>query len=299
MLRRDEFGTEESESTLVPESLRAYRHFLLFEDQLWPMTADFNYPSPYRSQVPVYVHDEMGYGYGGCPCGFCIPVDYYTGDSPEISLPPFPPGGSATVFQAKCNRYSAQSMGAMAVITPYPSHAHQAPQEDCTCGFYAHYGPDGDFYAGSKWDAFRGEEHYIRRTTPSQPVPTTQVNGKNLAFALVRTVVELTGKVVLGTEGVRAEKMRIVAASLDWDKFQSAQEVRNSWDVSDPLDSTFFTTHSPMWGYADPETCDRGHNTLRAVARAYGFQAFTDTRDMHRKYPQQDISHLIPKEGAE
>src|SRR5690606_25781721 len=38
-------------------------------------------------------------------------------------------------------------------------------------------------------------------------------------YIMVRAVVELSGTIVMGSRGVRAERMRVKALAVDWDKF--------------------------------------------------------------------------------
>lgn len=64
---------------------------------------------------------------------------------------------------------------------------HPAPLSNCTCGFYACYHPD------------------------LAPYPATGV-------------VEMSGRVILGTRGMRAEKARIVAHLAMWDEFAPLRE---------------------------------------------------------------------------
>lgn len=63
--------------------------------------------------------------------------------------------------------------------------ANEHSMKNCTCGFYVGYHPTGDFYAG-----------HIDRS---------------IGKICLHAVVECYGKIVLGTKGFRAQKLRIVA----------------------------------------------------------------------------------------
>lgn len=111
---------------------------------------------------------------------------------------------------------------------------HSAPQIDCTCGFYAVYEP-----------------HHI-----------PHYNGCE-----IYAVIEASGKIVLGTRGFRAQKARIVAATLV------------------PLQVS---------RYGGSYT----HEILNGIARTYNISTFTSYDDMIAAYPPEDVSELVPKEKS-
>lgn len=98
-----------------------------------------------------------------------------------------------------------------------------APQLDCSCGFYAHYFDGTDFYPYTKW--------YPR-----------QESGWTAGKIMVRTVVELSGRIVMGHLGVRAEKLTIKALAIDWDKARESDRVSR-------YETSSFGEIYPVWEY--------------------------------------------------
>jgi len=283
MAKAEDYGTDKSEVTLVPQALRAYRHFLLYQGELWPMSADtqggFN-PYAVRSYVPrsyvppalepYYRYDDYGYKHRD------YEYEYH-----------YSPPTNARVWEAQCKIWR----DSMAVPGPHP-----APRADCRCGFYAHYEPNGDFYPSQTWDDFREDDR--RRVNPfdvtsNNPPP----------YAMVRAVVELSGTVVLGTRGVRAEKMRIVAAALDWSKWSNTSIEHSNYVVrADEMDmfGTFYGDMVSLY-YLDrrpgADTLRRGQDELNRIAHMYGFTPYYNIQTMHSAHPQPDLGDLRPKEG--
>lgn len=85
---------------------------------------------------------------------------------------------------------------------------HQAPQLNCTCGFYACYSP-----ATTQW-------------------------GQAIPFM---GVVELSGRMVLGTRGVRAERARIVASLQPYWPARAAERIKDMYP-----DVKWFRNHEDM-----------------------------------------------------
>lgn len=133
--------------------------------------------------------------------------------------------------------------------------SHISPLLNCSCGFYAHYSPQDDFYAG-----------VIDVQKLAYPTDTFRVFG----------AVEVSGRVVCGSRGVRAERMKIVAVCPDWE---------------------YFNTY---YGYIRFDyTRSSGHYkaqfmnaTLDAVKR-YGARVYEYQDDLVQDYPQPDISQLL------
>lgn len=134
---------------------------------------------------------------------------------------------------------------------------HPAPHADCRCGFYASYDPTTDFYPG-------------------------ELNGR-----MVRAVVELSGRVVMGTKGVRAERMKILAIAPDYKH------------IADPHNED----HWPHGGSQELREASVRSYKERLQKQSYGTAKFLGLRfygrpeNMHRDYPPQDVSGLIG-EGA-
>lgn len=109
---------------------------------------------------------------------------------------------------------------------------HKSPDVDCTCGIYAHYLPMESYSIGP---------------------------------AAVLGVVEASGKIVMGTKGFRAEKMKILALA--------GIGTTNKW-------------------FEFIETFDACIPVLEKYCEPLGIDMFTDVREMKAKYPQTDLSAL-------
>lgn len=84
---------------------------------------------------------------------------------------------------AKCNRQ--ETLEVYLSWTMMPIEEHSAPVQDCTCGFYA-------------WNV-----HSV-----------STVIRENLIYGYAPGIVALTGRILVGERGYRAEKARIVALGL-------------------------------------------------------------------------------------
>lgn len=314
------YNDPDAPKTLIPQALTAYRHFAVREEdrQLFPMN-QYGYvnSSPmaallgadiscYRIQgvhkynPEYYLDDEtvtfdrwrprnplsgmsaVTPGLFGCTCALCRDIEYRQRGKPQGDrLRPNPPrpvsedtqDRSAEVFAAECGR-SPQSKMKFSFFFPGTAKKdhHEAPGDGCSCGFYAHYEPDSDFYDGTVW--YPGE-----------------------TMTLVRAVVEMSGRVVLGTKGVRAEKMKLLAMSVDYAKM--AQRKR-----PDPYEEVMTLSG---WR-AFPESRDYTYEEKRSIrarsgiaventARLYGARFYDDPWVMYKDYPKPNIDHLFPKEG--
>lgn len=219
------------ESTVVPATLRAYRHFSL--------------------------HYETGglrsmRAHGPGQRYFDIDFD------PPTKYPPM----SNKVYQSVCENVAYSEHRIEELHRDGPSwdfhfeniRDHELsgpPNPKCQCGFYASYDPETDFYDGN---------------------PGYGVNA--LGNLMVRGVVEVSGRVIMGTKGIRAEKMQIKALALDhfklgpWLSLPEAKPVVES-----------------MYGF------------LGQVAAKYGIPAYREAEAMHADFPPQDVSHLIGEDA--
>lgn len=161
---------------------------------------------------------------------------------------------------------------------------HETPDVNCTCGFYASYNQFTDFYP-----AFRWGRNYTRMAGDSDFED----------YYVVRAVCEVSGRVVMGSKGVRAGRMKIVAIAVDWAKYMKAPEIRYeeyysddiySFDKDDP-----FLSFVPRRRVVERESDDRGYvyDSAPRVADAYGVPLYTDQLKMYEDYPPQDVSHLV------
>lgn len=182
------------------------------------------------------------------------------------------------VYVAECRKSIggamwAQQVGFAATGQVTPSHG-PSPSKTCQCGFYAHYEPNTDFYPDHDWNLTSGGRAFSRNQM------------------IVKGVVEATGRVVMGTKGVRAEKIQIVALAPDWTKYRSAE-----W--SEAIENA--RTYNEYRGLRDnPNSFPPSEEeTLRVtqlmghLARTYGAQLYSHPTDMHEAYPAQDVKELL------
>lgn len=234
MVARKDYGNADREGNkLVPAALTAYRHFRLIlthrgEVRLTPMT-------------------------GGDDERYMVYNDT-----------------SAEFFEAKCIPFATPFVGYGAWWKGrHPYHReHPTPSLECTCGFYAHYYPDTDFYEGEHWKLTKD---------------TNDLTGVRIT---VRAVVEAAGRVVAGDLGVRAERIKVKALAVDWDKL-----LISAPDKDYPF-SSGIVSHRP----ADPIRDQLLIRNVKDVVThgAYAYRAeFYDSADMmYADHPQQDLSAL-------
>lgn len=145
-----------------------------------------------------------------------------------------------------------------------------APQLDCSCGFYAHYFDGTDFYPYTKW--------YPR-----------QESGWTAGKIMVRTVVELSGRIVMGHLGVRAEKLTIKALAIDWDKARESDRVSR-------YETSSFGEIYPVWEYPvfdmAPDVVAGVEALAEDMASVYGYRFYRSVDEMYRHHPQQDLAAL-------
>lgn len=227
MPNRNDYGQPGDNTALVPESLTVYRHFKL----------SISMPNRLQGMGNSFPYDKPG------------------------------------IQESLCTKYLTSTPGACADPSQSTRESraltsHDSPELGCSCGFYAHYDPQTDFYDGATWTASPGRlrtdfKLYLSngggstspfyRTIPS-PVP------------MVRSVVEMSGRVIMGRLGVRAQKMHIKAVAVDWTKCIS-------------FGSTMATEREV-------------ENRLRSTARFLGAKFYVDFKDMYKAYPKPDLSAL-------
>src|SRR5690606_32568059 len=97
-----------------------------------------------------------------------LPTNFLDGQPRELEQP---------TYRAECNKLYQVSWDFY-----YPTE-HKSPSKDCTCGFYASYDPETDFYPSFRWGRaytrLAGAEDYED-------------------FAVVKAAVEVSGTVVMG-----------------------------------------------------------------------------------------------------
>jgi hypothetical protein len=151
-------------------------------------------------------------------------------------------------------RYTAQCLR-----DAYGSSPHEAPHFSCACGFYASYRPTEDFYPGELW-----------RRAPDDP--------RSFHLTPIATAVcEVSGRVVMGTKGVRAQYMEIKALALDTSKYRMADLVGGQ--------SSQKYRHDLTWG----------RMAVTAAAQRHGAVYWPTAKGMREAHPPPDISHLLPQ----
>jgi hypothetical protein len=261
MPEQSDYGTSADDTALVPGTLTAYRHFAFLEDnRLYSMNGYGSFDDRKMTHVAE-----------------CHAVVFY----------PFADGP---------------------VKNP---NRHRSPDLKCRCGFYAHYAPDTDFYWGKNWGLGVQVEVGAYIYTPpdgmdvsidegwwSGPACTTKPRllpgGSGL---MLRSVVELSGKVIMGRLGVRAEKMSIKALSVDWGKFSAPnpRPRRESYRITgsgdhpwwDPQNGTYLRGRDVAPAFRN--AVDR---VVAGAAARYGARFYTDPADMYAAHPQPDLSAL-------
>lgn len=180
---------------------------------------------------------------------------------------------------------------------------HVVPVHSCTCGFYASYSPDTDFY--STHTGYR-------------------------AFAAVR----VSGRVIMGSKGVRAERMefegiwvqpKIRQVHLDHmtalrDARKSESWFRNAWVLYDAVTSALRMRAAPLGtkmkiecealtqglidvagaaAFEDYETALRKAGTMPLIMpdtkniEKYGVPIFQTREELLEAFPPDDVSSLI------
>lgn len=173
------------------------------------------------------------------------------------------PDGPPTpeTYHAGCKRLETpQALG-------HEVKPHAAPDKDCQCGFYASYDPATDFYPmwswGLEWTRMTGQ-------------------AKRQNTVVVRAVCEVSGKVVMGRLGVRAEKIKILAIAPDWSKHVLPESVE-TWGG--------FHYHSDV-GTTNEQETDTVLELTKLIAHRYGAKHYDEPEDMHDDHPKADIEAL-------
>lgn len=202
--------------------------------------------------------------------------------------------GQKTLYKRGVNRAVCARYGWWYADASTPD-SHDSPDADCTCGFYAHYDPSTDFYPSTYW----GREYMTLYGRPEY---------RNVV--IVRGVAEVTGKVVCGRLGVRAEKLEIKALAVDWAKYQGARDQRYQVEPYDV--GGYLPPYSSGSGWAkylrEPEyrvvsTDEMERRDVKAharhIAEAHDVLFYEDPSLMYAAWPKPDLSALgITEEKA-
>lgn len=208
----------------------------------------------------------------------------------------YPPRGPFTDpswdgrFRAVCMREATTAvLRELRLSEVAPSHP--APRVGCRCGFYAHYDPDTDFYPGVRWGTEWNRQRYSG----------TRWRGQ-WETSIVRAVVEVSGTVVMGRLGVRAERMKIVALAVDWAKHARPNYLTPRFRLEERglrpgMRLMFVEVEEPydaQLDYAEAGRRERevaGRDAVYA-ASLYGAQYYEEAEDMYADYPMEDVSAL-------
>ncbi|MFE6222953.1 hypothetical protein [Streptomyces sp. NPDC057854] len=250
MSERSDYGdSSRARNKLVPAALTAYRHFQMMLTpstgaRLTPMTGNDGY-----EREKVYV-----------PGALAEEQEFHATCLPFVS-----PYGGALATRSTRHPYFKE---------------HPTPSLECTCGFYAHYFPETDFYRDGQWALDEG---------------TIDLTGVRF---IVRAVVEVSGRVVAGDLGVRAEKMKIKALAVDWDKCI----VQRPYPSPDAIGwrrgslgywrAEYSSRYRDIWPDHDRLIMDNAEGLLAHTAAKYAAKAYTSVADMYADHPQQDLSAL-------
>jgi hypothetical protein len=264
-----DYGGPDSESQLVPGALRVYRHFLV-------KSHDESYPAEWDAPM---ITERLRVGL----------TSMNTKDLP----------GVGPVHSAECRRIEAATHGMLPYSAWYaaaaPPRSHKSPHERCACGFYAHYDPATDFYPAMAWcDPTLGTNGRLTlgALLDDQAAFSVWVE----PFIAVRAVVEMSGKVVMGSLGVRAEKMKVVALSVDWSKYAQEKTVTTR---TEPTPYWVKVKRAVVGAAPGDEVADRVTRLARKAADAHGAKFYDSSEQMYEEHPKEDLAALGVKERTQ
>ena len=249
------------DAELVPSGLRVYRHYKMTGRRL-------------GSTITSSPHFEPGVNTAECYAVESTLADKHcetcAGRGVVYVRVPYRPGVRFNPFDIEPGFDSVVKMEPCKCLRKC-----EAPNRNCTCGFYASYSPDTDFFASHN------------RPPGMYGVPAPPV------FA----VVEASGRVLMGSRGVRAERMRVTAVCLDMGHINVAvaatlEMYRDILSSSYDYSAGRFHPGGPVRHYG--ETLDHLLYQLDGIAHEYGVKSYgRDLDRMIRDHPQPDLSHLI------
>jgi len=185
------------------------------------------------------------------------------------------------LYKARCLRedrassvgWATQVSRASGLVTP--EHG-EAPAKTCQCGFYAHYDQMTDFYPTFDW-AVKDVREPLRNNM------------------IVKSVIEVSGRVVMGTKGIRGEKLKLIAIAPDWTKYRSKE-----WTAAVESARTYVEYRAlrdnPEKFPVNIDEQSAVYAVMAELARKYGVGFFGNTAVMHDRFPPQDVSELLKEE---
>lgn len=197
-------------------------------------------------------------------------------DEPTLVPMAAPPNGDWDVYDPQRSvqgNFTAYCHGGYGHARLACKPDHPSPSLDCTCGFYASYFPDTDFYKSSTWAL------------------SSDGLGADPTWVTVRAVVEVSGKVIAGALGVRAEKIRIKALAVDWSKYEEKYDPYHLTYIQPAPLTVNFRRRRELSGRSS-EVYERCDQTVREAAGRYGARFYGSVDEMHADHPQQDLKHL-------
>lgn len=251
MTRQADYG-DANDKTLVPGSLRVFRHFGV------DLANGLVTPMNYRPEAMYHV------------------------TSPHTPPPVYGRGFQRT-YEARCTRQASPSF-----YDYNPPGRHPSPEVTCSCGFYAHYKQSEDFYGHVNW----GREWY---EAAMQPMMGNMV--------VIRAVCEVSGTTVMGRRGVRAQKMQIAAAAVDWSKYRHPnrriEEEPFKWRSIPNRDHLYdfgdYYSQRRILSQHEPTAQERDRvdeHAYQILTERYGVPFFRDWTKMYEQHPEADISAL-------
>lgn len=246
---QNDYAVGRSCTELVPEALRVYRHFKVNEFyQLTPTTQGVE-PFKYGWNEARCLAPDYANAYRSClDCGGTGRVVFHSGngDGPQYN-------GAGRFFATGLPEISYTVCQCVAQCS--------VPNVRCKCGYYASYDPDTDFFAD-----------FIRQMTAGGP-------GWYPDLPPVFGVVEVAGRVLMGSKGVRAQRMRIVALALD----------ENHLTLNRRLQYTTFALKKSR-----STDVDHFLMAIRGLGARYDIPTFgLDMNEMIINFPKPDLSQLI------
>lgn len=252
MARQDDYT---SDKTLVPGSLTVFRHFNIHTGHGLIMPMNWNPRREAWSKSGLHGPHDVGYRR---PYARWLMVDGgRTVEGPET-------------YEAQCRKTGGVPM--------YP--AHDAPQADCKCGFYASYKHDTDFYPAWHWG-----RDYSRQFKHSEGYDDT---------VTVRAAVEVSGTVVMGRLGVRAQRMKIKAIAVDWSKHWWLRDGDDfdTWAEEYVLSDRHLPRRRLGTGKHGSPEAEAAEGRARRVADSYGVAFFDSMTRMYEAFPEEDVEAL-------
>jgi hypothetical protein len=257
-ISQKDYGATGDGAELVPGGLRVYRHYRISVDGLLRPTTTSYGNVQVGVNVAACMAGESYLGFRGRPsCTQCGGRGFKverrvvrTRATPRVlELDDFL--STTPTYYPTFDEYIVEDE----VCCDCINRKCNAPDIECTCGFYASYSPDTDFFSGSRamwWGV------------PKPPI-----------FA----VAEASGRVLMGSKGVRAEKMEVKALAVDLSHITT-----NTGPADQPRlgEAIYYYRH-----YSE------------LAAKRYKVPTYgSNITQMVRDFPQPDLSNLLKNQES-